>query len=405
MALMDVTINTTRILNSIWMDPGISRIDLSRELNLNKSTITKIVTSLLNEKLILPADAPYVTSSKGRKPTGLFLNNNMGVILGFEIQTDSWSGVVLNPNGDVLDTFSSAYLPSDSQLLPLIDDAIMTALSRESVIGNRIIGAGIAVSGQVNPYAGIVISSNPLNIREPLYVHDFCKKKYPFPIVIENDANCCCWRVILEKKKNHDRNFLCLLTEQRRTGWGMDEDISEVRGVAVGMGLVIKDSVLHGDNFSAGEFQSVFKFTENPTQFDIPIPELPDLYTKQELWERIARELSRNVSLLVNVLNISMVKVYGNFVIDSQRMKDIMKEEIRWNWLYDSDVDCAIEVSNNEPEAVAIGAAGYFLHRVFSLPDIWEAGNSEYPEGVELLRYSCRTSNCVQQETQLVPQA
>jgi len=229
-----------------------------------------------------------------------------------------------------------------------------------------------------------------LNVQEPYHLYDFVAGEYSFPVVIENDANCCCWNVIMRKKRDRERNFLCLLTEMRRTGWGAEAEISQLKGVAVGLGMVIKDSVLHGDKFSAGEFQSVFKRAENPTQFELSLEELPHLYSNPAVWEKVVRELARNIALLVNSLNISMVNVFGTFILDGPKMKEIIRAEIQANWLYDSTVDCAIEISDSSKEAVAVGAAGFFLNRVFSLPDIWEGNDTIYPEGIELLRKALR---------------
>ena len=377
----------------IWMNPGISRIQLARELNLNKSTITKIVSSLLQEALLILADTPDATTGKGRKPTGLYLNNNMGVVIGIEIQTDGWIGVAVSPHGEVLDTFLSDTISSDSYLEPIIKTAIDTACLRQKALGYHIMGVGIGVSGQVDPYSGIVLSSNPLNVHNAFDVHQFAARNYPFPVVIENDANCCCWNVIMDKKSRRDRNFLCLLAEMRRTGWGVERDISEIKGVGVGLGLVIKDSVLHGDKFSAGEFQSVFKRENNPTQFALDLDELTRLYSDPLIWEKVVREMARNTALLVNSLNMSMVKIFGTFILDGERMKELFWEEIQENWLYDDTVECAIEISDSGKEAVAIGAAGYFLNRAFSLPDIREENNTVYPEGIELLRMGINAAN------------
>ncbi len=386
MALMDVNVNATRILHTIWMNPGISRIGLSRELNLNKSTITKIVSTLLDERLVMLADSPDATTSKGRKPTGLFLNTEKGVVIGIEIETDGWIGVAVSLNGELLDTFTSNSISSDSSLEPTIRDAIDTARVRMTDKGYSIIGVGLGVSGQVDPYSGILISSNPLNVHQAYNVREFASEHYPFPVVIENDANCCCWNVIMDKKANRERNFICLLAELRRTGWGVEQDISEIKGVGVGLGLVIKDSVLHGEKFSAGEFQSVFKRENNPTQFALSLEELNALYTDNRVWEQVVREMGRNIALLVNTLNMSMVKIFGTFVLDGNRMREIFWEEIQDNWLYDDTVACDIEIAESGKEAVAVGAAGYFLNRVFTVPDIWEGNETVYPEGIELLR-------------------
>ena len=39
-------INTSRILRLVWQKKGISRVEIANTLNLDKSTVTKIVSSL-----------------------------------------------------------------------------------------------------------------------------------------------------------------------------------------------------------------------------------------------------------------------------------------------------------------------------------------------------------------------
>ena len=53
MSQIDIATNETRILSTVWMNPEISRIGLAREIGLHKSTVTKIVNSLIDEKLLI----------------------------------------------------------------------------------------------------------------------------------------------------------------------------------------------------------------------------------------------------------------------------------------------------------------------------------------------------------------
>lgn len=386
MALMDISINETRILHTIWMNPGISRIGVSRMLNLNKSTVTKIINSFLEEELVTLSDTPDKMDSKGRRPTGLYVNRNMGVVIGLEIKTDSWHGAIIDVDGHLLERLSGEAISQGSDLLTAVESAMKIAVAKVEGLNKMVLGAGLGLSGLVNPYEGLLISSNPLNIHQPLNLHKHFEKRFPFPVVLENDANCCCWNVFLEKKSAHDRNFLCLLGEYRRTGIGPMDGSAELKGIAIGMGLVLKDSVHHGERFSAGEFQSVFKHKINASQFDLTTEQIERINSDPAIWNKVIRELAKNTAMLVNVLNISLIKIFGDFIKDPATMASVFLDEVQNNWLGYEQVDCTVEISGQGKDSVAIGAAGFFLHRAFSLPDLWEEREIRHPGGIELLR-------------------
>lgn len=388
MALMDVAVNETRILQTLWKNPGMSRIRVADELGINKSTVTKIVSTLLEEEILVLAEKPDILETKGRRPTGLFINPALGVVIGIELQTGSWTSVALDLSGAQVDRFEGSFEPVGTPAEQVLLDVVEQSLERSRNKGQRCLGIGVGLSGQVDPYRGIILQSNPLNIREPLEFADLASLRFALPVMVENDANCCCWEVFLDKKSRRERNFLCLLAEFRRTGVGPEDGYSELEGIALGMGVVIKDSVLHGDDFSAGEFQSLFRQVENSSQFNITNLQLKNLKQDSSVREILFRELAVNVSLLVNVLNMKMVKIFGNHREDPENLKRLFHQAIQENWPYDSPVECAVEVSSKGQDAVAAGAAGYFLHNLFSLPDIWEEKKALHPSGVALLRRS-----------------
>ena len=46
------------------------------------------------------------------------------------------------------------------------------------------------------------------------------------------------------------------------------------------------------------------------------------------------------------------------------------------NWSYENEVDCAIEFATLGDRAVAYGAAGMFLERFFSIPEVTESSGA-----------------------------
>jgi hypothetical protein len=64
-------INITRVLQKIWFENGISRADLSRELGLVKSTVTNIVSQLLERRIVKTTSEGKSVTPIGRKPSNL----------------------------------------------------------------------------------------------------------------------------------------------------------------------------------------------------------------------------------------------------------------------------------------------------------------------------------------------
>jgi hypothetical protein len=157
-------------------------------------------------------------------------------------------------------------------------------------------------------------------------------------------------------------------------------------------GVVIKDMVLHGDQFSAGEFQSVFKTHENPSQFNLSFSEVAKLKDSEVLLQQVIQEMARNIALLVNVLNFTLVQVVGDIAAEADLVREALSEEIELNWLYDSKTNCVVEVCPGDTAPVATGAAAYFLNRLFSIPDIHGEYGGSYPFGLELLRLTLENS-------------
>jgi len=44
--------NTSLVAQLIWKSPGISRVDIARELNLYRSTVTNIISALIDDEVV-----------------------------------------------------------------------------------------------------------------------------------------------------------------------------------------------------------------------------------------------------------------------------------------------------------------------------------------------------------------
>ncbi|TCW61201.1 ROK family transcriptional regulator [Treponema sp. J25] len=353
--------NAARIVRCIWKHPGISRYEIAEQLHLERSTITHQVNRLLDLGLITEIAEGEAGPSGGRKPIQLGINKNYGYIIGIELQVETYSVVVVNLAGEVL-SFKKVEKVMKPQTF--IDDVIQIASDAAQTMGGfeKFLGVGIGMGGIIDSDQGIIHYSIPLHVTEPFYFSREITAKTHIPFFIGNDANCCAWGELAFHKADGLKNFLFTLV-QLRTGELAKENYG---GLGVGFGIVIDSKVYTGTNYTAGEFRSAF-WEEGPqAQFSIPYEEVGELLEEPQLLERFIRELGRNVALFVNTFNLNKVFIGGdieNWPIDAPRL---FQEEIRRNWMYPMEPACLVMYSTLGEQAVAYGAAGMLLYKIFT---------------------------------------
>ncbi|MBI9097388.1 MAG: ROK family transcriptional regulator [Spirochaetaceae bacterium] len=359
-------INTTRVLQSIWRSSGISRADLSRELGLVKSTVTRIVNSLLNKNILVETPDEALFSGVGRKPLCLKINREYGYILGLEIQTDFYNAVAVNLKGEILFSKTSIMDLSAESPIEAFFKILKKINEKLDSISIPLMGIGVAFAGIIDQDNGIIHQSNPFNKFDPVYFIEGVQPKVDVPVIVSNDANCCCSGELIFRKSAHPKNFLFVLGEFRIG----ESDNNSYWGIAVGMGFVINGKVYSGSTGSAGEFQSILWKKGNEGQLSLTNEEALKITKDKKIMKKAFQELSSHIAFLVNTLNLSNIIIGGEIVEYKEMLKPILEEEIQNNWSYPSKVNFTIDFSSQGKFAVAYGAAGMILEKIFSIPEI-----------------------------------
>lgn len=384
-------INTSRVLQKLWFNKGISRVDIARELGLGKSTVTKIVARLLERNLVKRVTRGRSGPSGGRRPTHLMINSQYGYILGLEIQPDFYTAVATDLLGEVIFSHSER-----AAFGPNIVDTYLGVVSalQEKTRDMRLplIGIGVGMAGIIDPHKGIILQSNPLSISRPVDFYREIAPHHTVPVLIENDAKCCCWGELAFKKTERHANFTFVLGEFRK---GRTAN-SDYWGIAIGFGFVLNGKVHYGEGFSAGEFQSILWEPPNQGQFSLRDEESKRIKEDRKILDQVLRELSSHIAFHVNALNLTSVVIGGEIAAYRDTLTEMLEEEIQKNWSYENKVDCAIEFATLGDRAVAYGAAGMFLERFFSIPDVVESAELRTSNKIGVL-YAPRQSAAVRQ--------
>jgi hypothetical protein len=230
-------LNIARILRAIWLNSGISRVDISRDLDLDKSTVTLIVNELIDIGLVCPAAEGKAGPQGGRKPIQLNINKDFACVVGVEIQPESFTLIATDLDGEI---FESSIVPIDLNVdqfdqvfVPIVEEFIKGIETTQRMI----IGLGFGISGIIDPFKGIIHQSIPLNITSPYDFYNIIGDRFDTITLIENDANCCAWGELTYHRQSDLRDFLFVLVKFRKS----DPSGMMRSGLAIGMGRFIME--------------------------------------------------------------------------------------------------------------------------------------------------------------------
>ena len=353
--------NQKRVLKEIWLNEGISRIEISDSLNLDKSTITNIVSDLLSRGLISEVEEGEAGPQGGRKPIKLKIRKNFCCVLGIEVQPEYCNIVCVNLSGEML-LYKKIEKEISAYDFHIVFKEILAEV--ENKLGKLKIplaGIGVGLSGIVNPDEGLLYESIPLGVSEGFRIADLLSAYTDVPVIIDNDANCCCWGEKVFNKEEELQNFIFPLVEFRK-----QQSVKPTYGgVAVGFGIVIGGKVHYGNRYAAGEFRSIFVEHGRAGQLSLGSEKEVDVKKDPELFRKFEVELSKNIALLVNTFALSDCFIGGDLEEHKESFGKILKDEIDHNWNYPGESPCRIRFSSLNEKAVAYGAAAMLIERLF----------------------------------------
>ena len=358
-------VNLSLILRTIRLEETISRIDIARSLGLNRSTITYIVSQLLEENIIRVVSEGEPAVSGGRKPVYLGLNGNYGVVLGMEIQYNLCRAVVMSLDGKVLVKKSVPYSGTNIRLGNRCSTTYEIMEKEVRELGIPLIGAGIGLPGLIDPHGGKIIESFSLK------KHDFdfaetIASQFEIPVLIDNDANCCAWGEVVANRGRGPDNFIYLLPKFNTE----EEDPDKVEIVGIGVGTVINGNVFYGNNYAAGEFRSVLWERGNKEQVAISGDKLRQIERDETILRTFIKEVCFNLSVVISLLNPGRIYIGGDLGKHYHLVKEVISTELSDTYIGDSGNGCEIAPTDYDIYDVAVGAGNMFLEKLFDIPGL-----------------------------------
>ncbi|MFQ5795580.1 MAG: ROK family transcriptional regulator [Candidatus Bipolaricaulia bacterium] len=313
---LEKRINLKRIINLIRSTDRISRIEISRVLNISPSAVSQSVNQLIQAGMI--TKAAMGESDLGRKPTLLRFNPDVKYILSIEMGGEDIKAALLNLDADIKKwTATPAFSGDDGPPLPLgkifrFVQVFLDELSVEGISRSDILGMAIAIHGTIDYNTGIVYEAPHIGWTEVNLKKTFAEK-FSYRVVVENDVNCT-----------------VLAEERRGSGVGAQDIICVAIEEGVGAGLLLNGDLYRGFSGEAGEigwfylkekapdepYQLTGDFERRVSQSAIKqqlssLADDADDRTKQRMAAEIGEFIGIGLANLINALNPEMVILTG----------------------------------------------------------------------------------------------
>lgn len=381
------------VLRLIWREHQISRAEISRQLDLSRSTVTEIIKEILPTGLV--AEVGIGKSSGGRKPILLQFQDDAKVILGIDIGATHVSVAMTNLRGKLL-LWKERNFPvrEDAEgTYKVIDELCNECLSTMKHGSNMLLSIGVSVPSPVDPIHPEYLSETIIPAWHGKSGLERLREKYGVPVYLDNDAN------------------LGALAEH---WWGAGKNVNDLIYIkissGVGAGYIFGGKLYRGSKGIAGEMShmpidpngrlcgcglrgclatviSAWALKErigtlanlypnspllsgSPTIIDIENAALDNDPLAIQIVTEATTYLTSAITSLVNLMNPDMIIIGGSLSRLGELVINPIQEKIDSSALVSSVSKTRLVPSVLGSKGIAIGAATLAIEQAFIDPKI-----------------------------------
>lgn len=223
------------VVRAIRARPTVTRADLSRTLGISPSVITRVVSSLIEEDLVIEG-AAIERGAAGRRPTALSINGDAFHLVGVDVSGAQLNAAIVSLGGALahVRTYSLLGLDGEKAL-----DRVLIAIEELLALAQRdrftVRGIGVGAPGVTDFVRGLV-SWAPAFEWADLPLREIVEERFRIPTFIENDGN------------------LAAIGEHwLGAGRDLDSLVHLFLAEGLGAGVILNGELVRGARRSAGE--------------------------------------------------------------------------------------------------------------------------------------------------------
>lgn len=225
--------NLKLVLQQIFNNQPTSRIEISHNLKLNKSTVSSLYRTLMEAGYLTELGLGEASTAGGRKPVLVGINGQYGYTMTFDLGYRHLHLIANDLNGGIL-RFDRINVKNRSihEMIDLIK-AFISNVQAADKTDHGLLGICFSIHGIV---LNNEIRTSPWTDMDGVDLYKEFSNKYDVPVILENEANLS---AIYERDFNGARDLDNMIA------------ISIHRGI--GAGVIMRKELFRGKNGEAGE--------------------------------------------------------------------------------------------------------------------------------------------------------
>ncbi|MDQ7142842.1 MULTISPECIES: ROK family transcriptional regulator [Mammaliicoccus] len=272
---LNINSNEKLVLKEIFNHQNISRTEISKNLGINKATISSILNKLKSKSLVREVGEGDSTKSGGRKPILLKVNHLYGYFISLDLTYSSVEVMYNYFDGNVIQ-HESYKLPNDnvSSILDILKEHVDVREKHDTIHG--LLGMSVSIHGVVDNDQNVIYL--PFHKTDGVSITEMLKEFAQVPVMIENEANLS---ALYERNFKHSLSINNLIALSIHKG--------------IGAGLIINNKLYRGANGEAGEIGKtlVSKVSNNVETYH----KIEDIFSQEALLQNLSHQLGETLTL------------------------------------------------------------------------------------------------------------
>ncbi|MFN2198051.1 MAG: ROK family protein, partial [Anaerolineales bacterium] len=224
--------NRILVLRTIFDHDSISRADIARATRLTRTTVSDIITALLEEGLV--NEVGIGESQGGKSPILLSLAENSRYLIGLDLAHSEFRAAIVNLRGKICTSVTKKVNDlNGEEALALVFETLDELLLADY---QPLVGIGVGTPGLVDSKAGIVLNAVNLDwVNLPLA--KLLRDRYQLPIHLLNDSHAAAIGEYTYGEGHLSESNVVVINARH----------------GLGAGIMIKGQLFQGDGGGAGE--------------------------------------------------------------------------------------------------------------------------------------------------------
>jgi N-acetylglucosamine repressor len=379
--------NTQLVLRTIYDSNAISRAELARLTRLTRTTISDVVTQLIERGLV--EEIGHGQSSGGRMPILLSVIDDSRHLIGINLLDSELSGATINLRGEIQQRASRPLQCRDAEhVLALTYDLIDELVRLET---RPLLGIGISTPGLMDASAEVVRRAVNFGWQD-LHLKALIQARYRLPVYMGNLAH------------------MAALAEYTCGGGPKRKNLVVIHiSQGIGAGIILDGELFHGDAYGAGEIghavvvedgrlcncgnygcletvadsRAIVRRVHELARAAPPHKPTPDLAqldfeqvlrafhagdpTIAQVIEEVGRYLGIAAAQLVSILNIERIVITGPVARFGWPLRDVIERELLRRALPALAQTTEIMVVEEQPDTILLGISALLLNHELGL--------------------------------------